>query len=627
MTLIDTPISFPLPTPWVNTQFTLNRLLSLTFLVGPNGSGKSRFAEVLKGGLPGCRLLGTDRLDGMQRNKGFGIFGDNFANGFQKSWFPNFRSFGQNFGSGIDTIPLLAEKLDLRLQVEATLSNLFNRTISLEWDSGSLIPRASLGAGGTSYRLDSEECHGIKELLVMLTHLYDDTNRFLIIDEPELNLHPQFQAFFMEEVRKVAGNPNLELGKKGIILITHSPFMLDFRDVSDLQSVISFSIDHTLPKDMLDLDEVTKQSLSTLVTRINVHHKQLFFSDNPIFVEGIFDAQLIQGIQDARSFSIAASGSCIIEAGGCDEVNKYLLLCQKLGKNAHFVYDLDSLFTGTLRGCIRSDDEVTSFLASLGLGSSFSKYCGALDSTLNRVINDLIKKAPQGPTISLMMDRLISLSEGSDAKSQQRARVAILVQLGRDKDSLEEVLGKTDVEDIVGRLSQITLALQQKNIILLARGALENYLPSYAGNPFRIEDSQKRTVVESEMLYLSTKPSEQDITLRYGGLYKAITLLPAKQQVNFDEHLLPLLSQYILDVQTLTLRRPQISLDQMRAQLASGGTGRERVFELLDLTRGEGVEFSARVLIKASATSPNRHTVVSNLTNAGMRSFSIELGP
>ncbi len=139
MTLIDTPISFPLPTPWVNTQFTLNRLLSLTFLVGPNGSGKSRFAEVLKGGLPGCRLLGTDRLDGMQRNKGFGIFGDNFANGFQKSWFPNFRSFGQNFGSGIDTIPLLAEKLDLRLQVEATLRMRYKITASFPGFRGLMV--------------------------------------------------------------------------------------------------------------------------------------------------------------------------------------------------------------------------------------------------------------------------------------------------------------------------------------------------------------------------------------------------------------------------------------------------------------------------------------------------------
>ena len=77
----------------------------------------------------------------------------------------------------------------------------------LEWDSGVLIPKTSVGAIGTTYRLDTDECHGIKELLVLLTHLYSNSDKFLIIDEPEQNLHPQFQAFFMQEVRKVAGDP------------------------------------------------------------------------------------------------------------------------------------------------------------------------------------------------------------------------------------------------------------------------------------------------------------------------------------------------------------------------------------------------------------------------------------
>src|SRR5438128_1644832 len=40
-----------------------------------------------------------------------------------------------------------------------------------------------------------------------------------------------------------------------------------------------------------DLDPTRTTMLSTLVPRLNVHHKQLFFSDNPIFVEGILDAQ------------------------------------------------------------------------------------------------------------------------------------------------------------------------------------------------------------------------------------------------------------------------------------------------------------------------------------------------
>ena len=68
-----------------------------------------------------------------------------------------------------------------------------------------------------SYRLDRDECHGIKELLVMLTHLYDDQKQYLIIDEPELNLHPQYQSFFMQEVRKIAGDPSNRLEEENCL--------------------------------------------------------------------------------------------------------------------------------------------------------------------------------------------------------------------------------------------------------------------------------------------------------------------------------------------------------------------------------------------------------------------------
>ena len=575
-------------------------------------------------------------MDGMQRNKGFGVFGDNFAQGYQKQWFPNFQNFAQQTGSGIDTIPLLSERLDIRIKVEATLSNLFNRTISLEWDSGNLIPKAFLGTEGTAYRLDSEECHGIKELLVMLTHLYNDAYQYLIIDEPELNLHPQFQAFFMQEVRRVCGNPNVQPGKKGVVLITHSPFTLDFRGISDLQSVISFSIDHTLPRNMLSLDQRSLEDLNTLVSRINVNHKQFFFSDNPVFVEGVFDLQLVQAIQDARNFSISGAGSCIIDAGGCEEVNKYILLCNKLEKRAFFIYDLDSLFTGTLRGCIRNDDEVTSFLASLGLGADFSRYCGELDRLLTSRIREFAEKLAAfeatgrvSPSLKVLSEYVTKLpmTNGLHAEqSLQRARTAFLVQIGLDRSSLEAVFSKHELDDIQGRLQQVASALAQKNVLLLTKGALENYCPSYVGNPFHIEDGQKRLTVEKEVLYLSTKPGEDEIAQRYGGLFDCVSKLPAKPEVDLDQALIPVLGQLILDFQYLTLKKPRWELQQMRNHLFQTGTGRGRIFEVAEFARGAGDEFTAKILVKTIAPVTVRHTVISHRTNAGMRDFELKDG-
>jgi energy-coupling factor transporter ATP-binding protein EcfA2 len=174
-------LDFELPTPWKQKRFATPRVGFVNYLVGPNGSGKSRFGETLRGILS-ARLLGTDRLNGLQKNQGLGFLGNNFDQGFQKSWFQNFKNAG-NLGFGIDSLVILSEKLDLRVRIEATLSDLFNRRIMLDWDSGYLVPKAILGTG-EAYRLDSDECHGIKELTVLLTHLYDDSSKFLIIDEP-----------------------------------------------------------------------------------------------------------------------------------------------------------------------------------------------------------------------------------------------------------------------------------------------------------------------------------------------------------------------------------------------------------------------------------------------------------
>ena len=58
--------------------------------------------------------------------------------------------------------------------MEAVLSHLFDRDISLEWDSGNLIPMAVRREGGASYRLDREELSPV-EPLVYLTHRTDFT--------------------------------------------------------------------------------------------------------------------------------------------------------------------------------------------------------------------------------------------------------------------------------------------------------------------------------------------------------------------------------------------------------------------------------------------------------------------
>ncbi len=617
--MIEQRLDFTLPMPWQDKRFVRTQIGVINVLVGPNGSGKSRFADLLRGQLPNSRLLGTDRLQGTGLSPLQFLYGDNLRSGYQKNWFQNLKDAGQSHGSGADVFVLLEERPDLRVKVEATLTSLFNRRITLEWDSGNLIPKATSGATGKAYRLDRDECHGIRELLVLLTHLYNDAHDYLIIDEPELNLHPQYQAFFMQEVRKIAGKPTPGTAKKVVFLITHSPFIIDLRSADDLASIISFSSDHAAP---VSVDGVGTR-LNSLIPRLNVHHKQLFFSDHPIFVEGVLDAQIIEAIQERRNFSITSAGSCIIDAGGCEEVNKYLELCRALKKSAYFLYDLDSLFIGNLRQCIKADGEISDFLADLGLGQDFSRYCGELDKKLGDAVAAVREATTSLPAIDELKAYIEGLTKDGafvDKKALPKARVAILTDLHGRRGDIVPVIGAALAADIEGRLKKIIELLRAKNVFVLPGGALEHYLPSYSGHRYALEDSAKRAAVEAEVLALAQGTHDTELPARYGALYENIARLPAKPPVDTDTVLLDYLADYIHDLQGRVLANPEWDRDQLNAHFRGLSSGIGKLFEITRFVRQSANQFSATV---QAIGSDGRIAEISHDTNAGMRRFEL----
>ena len=624
--MIERNIQFALPTPWTgNKHFSTEQIGSLNFLVGPNGSGKSRFAKALLPHLPGARLLNTDRLMGMSGGEVLkNWLGDPFQTGYAKNHFSHLKNSG-NMGSGLDTIILLEERLDLRIQVEATLSHLFDRQITLAWDSGHLIANASLGTSGTGYRLDQDECHGIKELLVLLTHLYNDQNQALIIDEPELNLHPQYQAFFMQEVRRLAGDPLNEPGKKIIFLVTHSPFILDFHSVEDVKSVISFGRDHCEPRHIFNLSQEDGNRIAGIVPRLNVHHKQLFFSDNPIFVEGILDAQLIETIQQVRGVSIAGAGSCVIDAGGCEEVTHYLRLCGVFNKKAYFLYDLDSLFNGQLRGCIAADGNVKSFLADLGVGGNFSRYCGELDTKAADCAMQILVKAEISSQLTPLKDFLSQFGapENWTTKQYAKARVAMLTAISRFKDDVINATSPLLVQEIEGRLNQIRQALSQRNVMLLAGGTLERYLPSYVGDPYALADSAKTAAVNAEMTMISVGMSSQQLAARYGLLYEYICALPGKNAVDSSAVLKRYLGGFIHHLQEGIKNNPKWNLEELKAHTALWQTSAMRVFSLKSFERKENEKFIAVIAVVSMLGQPHQEVAVTEQTNGAMQTFQV----
>jgi predicted ATPase len=216
--MIHIPISVNLPELWGTKTFIKNEWNEINLIVGPNGTGKSMFAEQLKKQLQAQsykpRLLTAERLSGLEKQNYTYFASSNFDRGLDISNFSTLKSSGENYGLSSSAFIVLKERLDVRVKIEALLSDIFKKTIRLVEEGGYLKPRIQNNTGGMEYGLKEKECHGLKELITLLTFLYDGSHDCIIFDEPELHLHPQFQSFFLSEIRKFAGDPKTVPGEK-----------------------------------------------------------------------------------------------------------------------------------------------------------------------------------------------------------------------------------------------------------------------------------------------------------------------------------------------------------------------------------------------------------------------------
>lgn len=530
-------LKLTLQVPWKNENFEMTEIGYINYLVGANGTGKSQFSEQLKNffnarGLK-CRVLSADRLNGMGFSSktnfdGYAVSQSNFHDGFSKQLFSHYKNGAESMDTGADAFVILEEKLDLKIKIEAILSQVLHRDIRLEWDSGKLVPMTYNIQQATEYEL-KKESHGIKELLVLLTHIYDDSHKVLIIDEPELNLHPQYQAFLLEHIRKMSGNPSE--GKKIIYLISHSPFILDFQTIDDLKSVICFHSDFRKPSFIENLESVDEEKIKQIIPKLNVHHKQLFFANTPIFVEGIFDAQFIKAIQEQRGVSLEGSGSTVIDVGGNEQLSSYYLLSKLFGKTSLFIYDLDSIFfSSQLRVNAEESDVINQFLVQLGIGSNFQDVWGQFNKTLSNLKEELRNK-------NSIYKSYIDAIAIDDSKKGKKESYALLIFCKYYSDEAKNLVSNvSQIDLLLKQLENVIKSFEEIGIYILEDGAIENYFPSYVGNKFSIDDNKKRECLNAEIDWMINEcQSNEELSTRYGKLYSIMEKLPSGNIIDYKK--------------------------------------------------------------------------------------------
>ena len=457
--MIHIPVSIKLPFLWGKTVFRKNSWCEVNLIVGPNGAGKTLLAEQLAAQFE--------------------------ASGRRVYYLRSER------GAKDDVYEFLKANPQVREKIEEILSGMFGKFIRFEeLENGQLYPIVVNKSRNVEYGLKDGECHGLQEIILLLTTLYSADCDCLILDEPELHLHPQLQMSFMNEIRRMSRLYPTRM----YMIITHSPFFIDLRSPEDFTGVIVCHINRA-PTHIDMLCEHDEHLLRRFLPRFNTYHKQFFFSDNQIFVEGYTDQQIFSMLLDYLPQNPNKFGTGIIDVGGKDELGVFFIVCSLLGTQSRIITDLDSLFRGKLREVLCHDERPAewlskqaerqqSFYERLFRGRvpepvSLELLIARLEQMLAAVGNAVCGLYTEDAAVEQYAQRIRFFIDANDAAEDLDTYKSVVLQgIERLGDTLAALLPRELAADIVlirSLFALILAAAESAFVFFLPRGCIEHY--------------------------------------------------------------------------------------------------------------------------------------------------------
>jgi hypothetical protein len=530
---------------------------------------------------------------------------------------------GEEFGLSTDAFIILKERLDIRIKIEAILSDLFKKKIRLVEEGGYLKPKMQNLYGGEEYGIKENECHGMKEIISLLTFLYDDEYNCIILDEPELHLHPQFQSFFLNEIRKLAGNPKEEDGKKIFFIITHSPYFLDLHNIDDLENVLvcHYNKKPTYIEDG-NLNDQDEYILKKFIPRFNTHHKQFFFSPNPVFVEGYTDQQIITLLFEKLGLNISAAGSSIIDVGGKDELAVFYKLCNYLKIDCRIFADYDALFRGRLREVICSDGKIQKEFCTKGFGTDISNCIGELECLLVKIGDKLVTYTSNDKKITIIIDKLVELYT-SRKDNLNKIRDVVLLSIYRFKNQLKDSYPdlSTDVDSFVFKHDNYLKCIKSANIFIIPNGELEHFFK--ASDIDYLNITRKDEIFNKEKDYILENNGET-INNNYNDIIPLLKELIPHIEIDLLKHVQYAIVDWIQKVQGAIARKEITNINSLKSNNRVEYDKYKQILDCKDedLKIEENGKFTCTISLNKSVLNIEKRITFTDITTA--REFKIK---
>ena len=224
---------------------------------------------------------------------------------------------------------------------EVKLVTDYLKKLGYDWDINLIdhnknIYEITLKKDGREFLL-TQASSGEKEIINFLLGIFalNIRNGLIIIDEPDLHLHPQWQKLLIElflELSKKTGNQ--------FIIATHSAIFIDERTISDVIRI--YKDDTGTSKSIKIREEYLPQARDILHIVNSYNNEKLFFADKVVLVEGIMDRLIFKKL---ISFYQSESGRPqvveVLDVGGKHNFDKYKQLLEEIECKYYIIADLD----------------------------------------------------------------------------------------------------------------------------------------------------------------------------------------------------------------------------------------------------------------------------------------------
>lgn len=188
---------------------------------------------------------------------------------------------------------------------------------------------------------------GIREALRLVLDLEFEKPQVLLVEEPEVHLHPALEVAMMRHLKTISKETQ-------VFLTTHST---NFLDTGDMRNVYMIRHAVSTTVEQLDLEAAEAEIPKELGIRLS----SIFMYDRLVFVEGITDELILRAFAESLSYNISRANVGFVGMGSARNFTHYatnatLSLLSKRNVESIFVLDRDE----------RTEDGIAKLASRLG---------------------------------------------------------------------------------------------------------------------------------------------------------------------------------------------------------------------------------------------------------------------